>query len=173
LLYKLRAYDAAELYKFEIKPLCSANEQQRVHTSTEVKSCAPSSFRDHADILAYNKCRLAICTPVAEHDNFLLRDATLARYMLSSCVRLSVCHKPVLHRNHGCFLPPIPHCVKFGYLQNKGTSLWNFVPKSGKFCATSRSHCQQNSSTVEPVDDTYTTVDESWLFTTSRSAVTL
>ena len=30
-----------------------------------------------------------------------------------------------------------------------------------------------SSSTVELVDDTYTTVDESWLFTTSRSTVTL
>ena len=35
--------------------------------------------------------------------------------------------------------PPILHCVKrkFGYLQNKGTSLWNFfVPNSGleKLC---------------------------------------
>jgi len=27
------------------------------------------------------------------------------------------------------FLPPVLHCVKrkFGYLQNKGTSVWNFV----------------------------------------------
>jgi len=31
------------------------------------------------------------------------------------------------------FLPPVLHCVKrkFGYLQNKGTSLWNFVLNSG------------------------------------------
>jgi len=44
------------------------------------------------------------------------------------------------------------------------------------FATASRSRCQQNSlssSTVELVDDTYTTVDESWLFTTSRSSVTL
>ena len=39
-----------------------------------------------------------------------------------------------------------------------------------------RSRCQQNSSsssssTVELVDDTYTTIDESWLFTTSRRTV--
>ena len=34
---------------------------------------------------------------------------------------------------HGGFLPPIPHCVirKFGYLQNKGTWLWNTVTNSG------------------------------------------
>ena len=35
------------------------------------------------------------------------------------------------------FLPPVLHCVKrkFGYLQNKGTSLWNFFLNSrlGKF----------------------------------------
>ena len=45
------------------------------------------------------------------------------------------------------------------------------------FATASRSRCQQNSSsspsTVEFVDDTYTTVDESWLFTTNRSNVTL
>jgi len=29
----------------------------------------------------------------------LLRDAMLARYMLSSCVCLSVCHKPALYQN--------------------------------------------------------------------------
>jgi len=34
---------------------------------------------------------------------------------------------------HVSFLPPVLHCVKrkFGYLQNKGTSLWNFVLNSG------------------------------------------
>jgi len=31
--------------------------------------------------------------------SFLPRDATLARYLLSSCVRPSVRHKPVLYRN--------------------------------------------------------------------------
>jgi len=45
------------------------------------------------------------------------------------------------------------------------------------FVAASRSRCQRNSSSsssmVEFVDDTYTTVDESWMFTTSRSTVTL
>ena len=43
------------------------------------------------------------------------------------------------------------------------------------FATASRSRCQQHasSSTVELVDDTYTTVDESWLFTTSQSTVTL
>jgi len=34
---------------------------------------------------------------------------------------------------HVSFLPPVLHCVKrkFGYLQNKGSSLWNFVLNSG------------------------------------------
>jgi len=31
--------------------------------------------------------------------NFLLHDAMLAWYMLSSCVCLSVCHTPVLYQN--------------------------------------------------------------------------
>ena len=53
-----------------------------------------------------------------------------------------------------------PNCVvrEFGYLQNKCTSLWNFVPNSvlrrfrrGK---SSRSCCQQNLWTVELVDHT-------------------
>jgi len=39
---------------------------------------------------------------------------------------------------HGGCVPAIPHCIvrKFGYLQNKGASLWNFVPNAGlrKFC---------------------------------------
>jgi len=44
------------------------------------------------------------------------------------------------------------------------------------FATASRSHCQQNSplsSTVEFVDDTYRTVEESWLFTASQSTVIL
>ena len=43
------------------------------------------------------------------------------------------------------------------------------------FASASRSRCQQNSLslTVEFVDDTYRTVDESWLFTAGRSTVTL
>ena len=71
--------------------------------------------------------------------------ATLARYLLSSCVLLSVRHNPLLYQNewtnraglyihlyspvgsihnimlwHVGLLPPISHCVvrKFGYLQN-------------------------------------------------------
>ena len=73
--------------------------------------------------------------------------------------------------------PPILYCVRkiFGYLQNKGTSLWNFAPNYmnvENFATASRSRCQPNSSTIEFVDDTYATVNESWLFTAHRSAVT-
>ena len=67
---------------------------------------------------------------------------------------------------------------------NSGTSKTDRISPSGtlfqsldleKFATASKSCCQQNwsSSTVELVDDTYTTVDESWLFTTRRSTVTL
>ena len=47
------------------------------------------------------------------------------------------------------------------------------------FAVTIRSRCHQldrrqsSSPTVEFVDDTYTTIDESWLFATRRSTVTL
>ena len=57
-------------------------------------------------------------------------------------VTVSVYHKSEFYRNgrtnqagfwHGGFLSPIQHCIvrKFGYLQNKGTSVLNFVPNSG------------------------------------------
>ena len=73
-------------------------------------------------------------------------------YRVMLCIRgtihgpLSVCpsvrHKSVFYRNgstnragfwHVSFLTPVLHCVKrkFGYFQNKGTSLWNFVLNSG------------------------------------------
>jgi len=55
------------------------------------------------------------------------------------------------------------------------------TPDFEHFATASRSRCQQSSFsrsrrssfTVEFVDDTYTTIDESRLFTTSRSTVTL
>ena len=103
----------------------------------------------------------------------------------------SVRHKPALYRNHWTnraafwqedFFSPVPHCVirNFEHLQKLryfplGTL--SETPDLQKFRSASRSRCQQNSSssssTVELVDDTCTTVDESWLFTTSRSTVTL
>ena len=61
----------------------------------------------------------------------------------------------------------IPHWVvrKFGLLQKLGYSLWHCVPNSEfrKFRHSSRSRCQQNSSssssTVELVDDTCSLYD--------------
>ena len=118
----------------------------------------------------------------------------IARYLLSSCVHvcLLVSHKPVIVSKqldesswvfwHGSgFLSPILGCClrKFGYLGNitllpSGTLSQTL--DSENFATASRSRCQRHSSsssTVELVDDIYTTVDESWLFTTGRSAVTL
>jgi len=69
-------------------------------------------------------------------------DAMLARYLLLSSVGLSV-------------------CLNLAISKDKGTSLWNFAPIGGlNFAAASRLCCQQNSSTVELVDDTLT-VDSS------------
>jgi len=74
----------------------------------------------------------------------------LARYLLSSCVRLSVCHKSVSCRNDWTnraglawrlpfIYPTLCLIRKFsssGISKIKGTSLWNFVPNYGlrKFC---------------------------------------
>ena len=87
---------------------------------------------------------------------FLPRDAMLARYLLSSCVCLSQAGTVSKRLDesswfwHVGFLPPIPHRVikKFGYLELSQT-------QDSNFATASRSCCQQNSSTVELVDDTY------------------
>ena len=119
-------------------------------------------------------------------------DAMLARYILSSCVRPSVCPSQAgvvskrLDESSWFLawrLPSTYHtlCFKEIWVSPKirelPTVTLSHTPDSKKFAATSRSRRQQNSSsslsTVEFVDDTYTTVDESWLFTTSRSTVTL
>ena len=72
----------------------------------------------------------------------------VAFYRSMQCIRgtshgpVSVCHKSMFYRNggtnragfwHVSFLPAVLHCVqrKFRYLQNKGTSLWNFVLNPG------------------------------------------
>jgi len=71
-------------------------------------------------------------------------------------------------------------CVirKLAYLQQL-PSLWNFVPNSGlrklrhgKSIALS-TELVVVVLMVELVDDTYTTMDESWLFTEGRSTATL
>jgi len=64
---------------------------------------------------------------------FYPRDSMLARYWLRPCL----CYKSVFYRNgwtdragfwHGSFFRPLVHRVlrKFSYLQNTGTSVWNF-----------------------------------------------
>ena len=93
-------------------------------------------------------------------------------------ILLSVCYKLALYRNDWMnrtgmwregFLPPIPHCVvrKFGYIQKLG--YFPLEVCSGASRQVDRvvndSSSSSSSSMVELVDDTYATVDESWLFT--------
>ena len=120
---------------------------------------------------------------------FNVRRCASAVYAMALCLSMSV-RLPqvgVIYRNgwthragfwHGSFLitlsyKKIPVTVKIrvlpsGNLPRKTVDLKNFA-------MTSRCHCQQYSpllsSTVD-LDDTYTTVDESWLFTASQSTVT-
>ena len=100
------------------------------------------------------------------HRIFLPHDAMLAQYLLLLCVCLSVHYQPLFYRNDWLIelvfgmeasfhLSTLCYNAVWVRPKNKGTSLWNFAPKSGhrKFLSQSRS-CQQNSSTVEPVYDT-------------------
>jgi len=125
--------------------------------------------------------------------HLLPRDATLERSTLSSCVRLSVCLSVTSRyctkttgRIELVFVIGLPStyptlCYKEMWVSPKTRVLASGTLSQTpdlKNCATaSRSHRQQNSSssssTVELVDDTYRTIDESWLFTTRRSTVTL
>jgi len=100
----------------------------------------------------------------------LPRDAMLERYMLScvcSSVRPSVC----LSQAGVVSKPMVSEKLR---ILPSGTL--SQTPDFENFATISRSCCQQNSSsssTVEFADNTYTTIDESWLFITSRSTVTL
>ena len=103
-------------------------------------------------------------------------------YMLSSCVCLSVTSRYCIEKSgrieqeasfHLSHTVPIGIYPKMRLFPSETLSQ---TPDLENFATASRSRCHQNStssSTVEFVDDTYTTVDESWLFTTSRSTVTL
>jgi len=105
-------------------------------------------------------------------------------------VRPSVRHKPVLYLNdwtnrahglwHRGFFHLSLHCCKEIRVPPKiGVLSSGTLPQTldlKNFARASRSRCQQHSSsstTVEFVDDTCTTVNESWLFTTSQSSCTL
>jgi len=109
---------------------------------------------------------------------FLLRDAMP---VFAVVMFLSNRHKPVLCWNdwtnragfwHEDFLPPVPHCFKEIWVSPKirilPSETLSQTPDLENFAKASRSRYQQNSlSMVEFVDDTYTTVDESCLFTAS------
>jgi len=113
----------------------------------------------------------------------------LARH-IAVVVCPSVRHKPVLYRNDrtnragfGMELPSTYHtlCYEEIWVSPKIRVLLSGTlfqtPDLENFATSSRSSCEHNSSssssTVELVDDTYTTIDESRLFTTSRSTVTV
>ena len=130
-------------------------------------------------------------------------DAMLARYTLSSCVRLSCQYNWRTNDNSFRVLFDKIASVTTGRIElvlawrlpstyptlcykkiwvSQKTGVLPFetlfqTPDLENFATASRSRCQQNSSssssTVELVDDTYTTVDESLLFTAGRSTVTL
>jgi len=94
---------------------------------------------------------------------FLPRDTMLARYMLSSRVRLSV-HPSVTNRyciettgrielvsawRLSSTYPTLCHKEIYEISQNLGTSIWDFVPQTPdleNFATASRSRCQQHSS---------------------------
>jgi len=116
----------------------------------------------------------------------------LARYMLSSClsVRLSqggIVSKKRLDKSSGFLveasfhLSTLCYTRKCGYLPKLGYFFVGLCPKlrTSKIfrhvASKRRSRYQQHSlsSTVEFADDTYTTIDESWLFTASQLTVIL
>ena len=74
---------------------------------------------------------------------------------------------------------PVLHCIirKFRYLQKLRYFPLALFPRLRIFCyGTSIALSTKlvlSSSTIELVDNTYMTVDESWLFTTSQSTVIL
>jgi len=125
---------------------------------------------------------------------FSARYTLLARYrpVLSSCVRLSVCPSATSRYCIGTtgrielvsawWLPstnPTLRCTEIWVspkIRVFPSGTLSQTPDFENFATTSRSRCQQHSSsssTVELVDDAYTSVDELWLFTASRSTVTL
>ena len=129
--------------------------------------------------------------PISLHlGTFLPQHAMLARYLLLTCVRPSVCLSVTspysidttgrieLVFNMEAFLHLSYNVLKkiqvAPEIRVRSCELFPQTLDSENFATASRSYCQQNSSsTVEPVDDPYTTIDESWLFTACRSTATL
>jgi len=119
---------------------------------------------------------------------FAARRYASAVYAVVVC-RPSVRHNPVFYRNNwtnraGFGMEASFHlgyptlCYKEIWVSPKIRALpsgtLSQTPNLENFATASRSRYQQNSSstsTVELVDHTCTTVDESWLFTASRSTV--
>ena len=98
-----------------------------------------------------------------------LRPSVTSRYCVETTGQIEL----VLARMLRCTYPTL--CCKGIWVSPKiRVHFSELCPKlrtlnKQNFATVSRSHCQQNSSsssstTVELVDDTYTTVDESWLF---------
>jgi len=136
-------------------------------------------------------CRVRVRVRVVEFSSirvlqFLPRDVTLERYMLSR-VRLSQTGIALKRLRESSWvlvwrLPstyPTLRCKKMWVSSKIRVLPSGTLSQTPDFAIASRSHCKQqlssspSSSTVEFVDDTYTTIDESWLFSTSRSTVTL
>jgi len=117
---------------------------------------------------------------------FLPRDAMLARYLLSSCVRLSVRLSQagtVSKRldESSCVLAwripstcPTPCCKEIRLSPKIRVLPPGTLSQTVRTRRGSRLRCRQNSSsssTVELVVDTYTILDQSWLLTTGRAPV--
>ena len=117
-------------------------------------------------------------TQYSSNNQFIFTARRYASAVFAVIVCLSVRHKPVLYRSvwtnragiwYGGFLLPIPHCVirKFGYIQKLGYFPLEVCPDASRQVdrVVNNSSSSSSSSIVELVDDTYATVDESWLFT--------
>jgi len=90
---KGRGYGHVTVLNFCHLSWCSAS---RGFVSDSWATCFPSLFVCLAKKYLFSiSAALHHHPPTVSHTLFLSRDAMLARYMLSSCVRLSVCHRTI------------------------------------------------------------------------------
>ena len=136
--------------------------------ATVVRTFPPSPHTEN--------CRRGHLPPVT-FKILLPRNHMLARYMLSSCVRLSVCLSQAgMYRND--WTNRAGFIRKFRYLQKSGHFPLGLCPKLRTFLFRHGKSIALSTKLVVVIvncrvgDNTYTTVDELWLFT-SRSTVTL
>ena len=148
-----RAYLGLVVLLSQGRGFCAACWWLRCATRVARSYCLSSTLRTLP-------MRRSNTTPTEDHSDtvrhvslLLPRDAMLARYILSLCVRLSVCqsvrHKPILYRNdwknragfwHGGFFRPVLQYTVLwwnsGTYKNNGTFLSNFFLNSGlrEFC---------------------------------------